>query len=78
MQEADSMDSAEQMRLSRAVRARGLKLIKSRARVLGATSRGGFHLMDLRTGTVIAGAKFDACLEGLAEKILASPLLRKN
>lgn len=68
---------AEHIRLARAAKARGLKLIKTRARILSATNAGLYQLQD-GNGRVIAGALFDASLHTLTPKIFASPLRTKK
>lgn len=66
----------EHMRMMRAAEARGLRLLKSRARILSATNVGRYQLQDA-SGRVISGVAFDATLESLAPLIFATPLRGK-
>ena len=44
----------------------GCRIVKSRSKIISADDLGGFRLIDLAGGFVLAGARFDLDLEDVA------------
>lgn len=69
----DGANKSMEVRLRRAARKRGLRLVKSRARDINIDNLGEFMLVDDRTNTVIAGERYNATLEQLVDRIYDAP-----
>lgn len=68
----ESKKSAMEVRLRRAARKRGMRLVKSRAREINIDNHGEYMLVDDRANTVIAGERYNATLEQLVDTIYAA------
>lgn len=69
----DGANKSMEVRLRRAARKRGMRLVKSRARDINIDNHGEFMLVDDQTNTVIAGERYNATLEQLVDRIYSAP-----